>query len=304
MILGVTGNEKFQCPEGAVCIQSKHWAACMNIGVIVYSTQKFQLLELLEREYKNIVVSGDLFLDQDVRAAIVSHNGEIIEVNDAEVLQLNNEFFGKVVSDLSIEDSIKKAMAELGLDPEEITETPEPEKMVQTPEVQPTEPEKTPEPEPEVTEEFPPNLPNTQSDEPEVSKPLNEEQTTQIKQNTSIYLKIKDGTVALFIPEGAQLGRTEVGGESYSTIVFRAPDLGNTGLQELVQVAQAQPVERVKRVPISSDSSLIELVREKSRLDEQIKSARQSGDEVLVKQLRKQRRQVREQINYWGFNND
>ena len=58
-------------------ISSADWSQCMNIGVIVNYPKKFKLLQKLEKLYGNIFVSGNLFLDYDVRSQITQMGGKI-----------------------------------------------------------------------------------------------------------------------------------------------------------------------------------------------------------------------------------
>ena len=240
-------------------------------------------------------------------------------------------------------------MAELGVEPEE-TPTPVTKSESVTKDDEELSLEDFPDAEPEVAltteEQSLPEPSDLTSDVPKDIHPINptteilETEITQQKTNLDVYLKMKDGTMVLFIPTGFKFETQKVDGVEYSTLVFRAPDLGNTGLQKLdvtntviptqskiipkakpdVYMPPAKPVidppeliidppEPENITPPNEPSikfrdvknmSLEELVREKSSLDHQIKTARSNKDEELVKQLRKQRRHVREQINLWG----
>ena len=111
--------------------------------------------------------------------------------------------------------------------------------------------------------------------------------------------------MVLFIPAGTQLSTQIIDGVEYQTMVFTAPDLGNTGLQPLkIQNAMGHSV---KRQPISAHTSSVDtsklqqLLTQKTYLDQSIKEARAANDEARVIELRKQRRLIRRQINKWGI---
>ena len=347
MILGVIvpmeseSNKVYQNLTHKFCrIDSKIWSKCMDIGVVVNSPIKYQLLQKLETLWKNLFITGNLFLDEDVQQSIIEGGGAIIapsesihKVNTLNMsessllelhagnyelniiqgvtsgLDLDNKWMADTINEvsvdevevisMSIEDSIKNAMKELGIEPDNVVSPDPPKTEEKTDEVSL---EELPDPSPEPTPiEQPEIVPETIS-LPEVVNSPSDEETPQIEQNLDIYLKIKDGTMALFIPEGIRLPAEVIEGVKYSTLVFRAPDLGNTQLQALSINSQIKVKAAEKPVVshISGDSSLEELVKKKSSLDFQIKTARNEGNAELVKQLRKQRRHVREQINLWG----
>ena len=317
-------------------------AECMSVGVIVYSPKKAELLKALEEVYENILVESGLFLDAATENKLLRNGSTITHLTPEDLANIGGSLIWNREEDvtMSLADSIRKAMMDLGIAPDEVAS--EEEKPVEKSEpVKPTETPKPVEPEPEdddIALEDYPDTPEVAS-EPENKveyglpiKPITEEEKPPVEGVTAdlnVYLKIKDGTIALFIPAGFNFAKETVGGTEYSTLVFRAPDLGETGIQSLrlvnrVTPAKPEPVKPTEKpkpakpepvkpaekpkparsvtVPDvnTSGMSLEDLVKEKTRLDAEIKSARQEGDEDLVNELRKQRRKVRKQINLWG----
>lgn len=229
-----------------------------------------------------------------------------------EVIQ--NHYEKRDVVDVSMEDVIKRAMADLGIEPPaQVMIVDSSKKSVpisQTEETTLPEVKETV----EVAAQHPigmtavPHPTIVSSDEvtPEENHNLS---TSSITDDTQVYLKIKDGTMALFIPTSIQLPAQVISGVEYHTLVFTAPDLGNTGLQPL-KVQNVVAPTKVKRhsisAPVSNPTSSIDssdlqqLVAQKVQLDQRIKDARAANDETTVNELRKQRRLIRRQINAIG----
>ena len=296
----------------------------MDMGTLLYYPKKFKLLQKLEQVYGNIIVVGDIFLDSEVRQSITESGGTsyvmeskfstaIEEINnpkidlnksDVVITELPNfdefETNRKEVVNMSIEESILRAMKDLGVEPDE--PVPEPMKKPVEPVPEPIVEPVTPEPE-ELSLEDLPDLVEETPQKVVVEDLPSKETKTEIRPqefDLDVYLKIKDGTIALFIPADFEFDVQDIGGIKYNTMVFRAPDLGNTSLQSLkVENAKKPVIPVVKSEPVD-DSDLSELVKTKTSLDRQIKTAREEGNKELVKQLRKQRRTVRKQINLWG----
>lgn len=219
------------------------------------------------------------------------------------------------------EESIRQARMNLGLDidpPTEPVVEPVSEPIdtteVKSPMEQPVE---------ELVEDNTPPVESVAEDTKPIESPVDDPDTDLIDE---VVLKIKGGTIALLVPQSklSILPTSIVNGVSWITLVFRAPDLGNTQLQRLKVLNGS-----VKRVPIKlekteltppvstepplednspegddqpvkvdfRDLSLDELKREKQRLDEDITKARREGNTALVEGLRKQRHAVRNQIN-------
>lgn len=225
-----------------------------------------------------------------------------------EVIQ--NHYKKEDVVDVSMEDVIKRAMADLGIEPP-AQDTP----IVDSSKSQT---EETTLPEVKETVEIVAQHPIALSTNPhptivssdEVTPEENHNSSTSsITDDTQVYLKIKDGTMALFLPTSIQLPAQVISGVEYHTLVFTAPDLGNIGLQPL-KIQNLVAPTKVERHPISApvvssqpagdSSDLRQLVAQKVQLDQSIRDARAAGDETTVNELRKQRRLIRRQINAIG----
>lgn len=230
-----------------------------------------------------------------------------------EVIQ--NHYKKEDVVDVSMEDVIKRAMADLGIEPPAqatpiVDSSKKPIPVSQT--------EETTLPEVKETVEIGAQHPIALSTNPhptivprdEVTPEENHNSSTSsITDDTQVYLKIKDGTIALFLPTSIQLPAQVISGVEYHTLVFTAPDLGNIGLQPLKIQNNVAPT-KVERHPISApvvsfqsagdSSDLHQLVAQKVQLDQSIRDARAAGDETTVNELRKQRRLIRRQINAIG----
>lgn len=218
-----------------------------------------------------------------------------------EVIQ--NHYEKRDVLDVSMEDVIKRAMADLGIEPPPAQEVSKdvPEKVIPEPVIKET---------PELVEEHPvetvsesiPTIGSINEKSPEENQIPD---TSSTINNSTVYLKMREGTMVLFIPAGTQLPTQIIDGGEYQTMVFTAPDLGNTGLQPLkIQNAVGH---LVKRQPISTHTSSVDtselqqLLTQKTHLDQSIKEARAANDEARVIELRRQRRLIRRQINKWGI---
>lgn len=215
------------------------------------------------------------------------------------------------VVNVSMEDVIKRAMKDLGIElppAQVVTEETAPKEE--------SEVEKTVEMIKETVEvaaqhptalsiEQPPTIVSTPKVAPEKKQDLN---TNSTNSDSQVFLKMKDGTMALFIPVNIQLPAQVIGGVGYHTLVFTAPDLGNTGLQPLkvqnaVIPATSSVVHRhpIMTPQVTVDSpDLQQLVAQKVQLDQSIRDARAAKDEATVAELRKQRRLIRRQINAIG----
>lgn len=126
----------------------------------------------------------------------------------------------------------------------------------------------------------------------------------------SIALKLINGAISLLIPANLQLPIQTINKKEYNLLVFTAPDLGNTELQFLKihnnSVVTSQPIKTSTKShtkyqnSVTGNSDLQQLVAQKVQLDQAIKIARAANDELTVNELRKQRRSVRRQINAIG----
>ena len=77
------------------------------------------------------------------------------------------------------------------------------------------------------------------------------------EQISSIFLKIKDGTIALLVPQDKllKLPVKNINGKSYVTLSFRAPDLGNTQLQKLNILNEVSATIPLKKGSVSQETT-------------------------------------------------
>ena len=217
---------------------------------------------------------------------------------------------------MRIEDTIRKAMADLGMNVDDVTdeELPKPPKKQQVKETK--KPDKKVEKKPEPVKKAPEPI-------------MNEPEPEEADDGVSVFCKlnISEGTMAVLVPEGVKFTKQTIGGVSFDTFVVPIPDITSSKLQELPVASEekeepAKEHSAPKKVPVVKSSSnlnkaksapptaakrsvnksapvgnLDDLQAEKKRLDEEIKQARADGDQEAVLELRKQRRAVRAQIN-------
>lgn len=211
----------------------------------------------------------------------------------------------------TMEENIRKAMRELGLDPdanlgnEDTKPVKTPSKLEESKPVKPVETVK------KTAEKKP-------TDKLVVHKNLEPRQEVAESDTIpqSIFMKIEGNRMVLLIPEGLTLDKRVIGGTTYNTVAVKVPDFGgklyempllNTDESKSVRVETKTISKAIKRIPIISepedksddtdDDYIKDLMKEKARLDSEIKAARASNDEDLVNDLRKQRRLVRNKIN-------
>jgi hypothetical protein len=216
---------------------------------------------------------------------------------------------------MTIEESIKKAMAELGMEVEqESLDTKKPvntgaknkkksnkdcaEDKCKDTEVD----EKT-----RDSEDLEENIPDVES----VSKPNNraenvrhtEETESSDDEASSLFVKVEDGSMAILIPKNLPLKSKSIAGMDFMVATVKVPDLRLKNLQELTIVDSStndNSVSEVVRKPIlieKDEQGLQELISKKKELDEEIKINREQGNEEKVSELRKQRRAIRNKIN-------
>jgi hypothetical protein len=210
----------------------------------------------------------------------------------------------------TMEEKIRKAMAELGLDPDGGDTNDKPTKVtVKTKQLESTKKESVSKP----TQAVVPNKKADVSEKPKRAAVVTEkkvETQTDVQVPQSIFMKISGNHMVLLIPEGLELDKQVIGGNTYNTVAVQVPDFGGK-LYEMPLINTAHTVSKsntVVRVPIimpktepsqsSNDEYLENLLKEKSRLDAEIKAARASHDDNLVNDLRKQRRSIRARINH------
>jgi hypothetical protein len=163
------------------------------------------------------------------------------------------------------------------------------------------------------------------------------EEPEEVDEKPSVYVKIKGDTVALIFGSGMRFSTRDLGGANMNVLTFKMPNLNSDKLQELEviedTVDQKSPVKKsgnsdiksvVHRKPIVNSTvpkvnkankvdkankanksavnsaDVEELKNQKVNLDKQIKEARSDGNIELVNSLRKQRRAIRNRINSLG----
>ena len=196
----------------------------------------------------------------------------------------------------NIEDSIMKAMQELGIDLDDQPATQK--KSTKDAEVEDS-------------------VNSTEDFVEEEQQP--EEDTQQPEPNQPVYAKIKDGVMVLIFGADTVFQEKNLSGMPMKVLSFELPDLSVESLQELKLIEEEQqPEKKVEKkpekkskanrtpvvtdmderdVPDSDSSEIEELRKRKATLDAEIKDARADGNIDLVNLLRKQRRAVRNRIN-------
>ena len=217
---------------------------------------------------------------------------------------------GKEDTDMTMEESIRKAMAELGVNLGESSEAEEP-KQVEKPKKKVV---KKPVHVEQIQEE-----PEQEYHEEQLEGQMSledYESETESSSTESVFVKISGDTMALMIPAGMKLEKQSIAGMEFDVATVAIPDLNSSKLQELnvkkvvevhkpevkkpqqpsvVNQPEKKPQKPTKVVVASGD--LDDLHAEKARLDAEIKKYRAAGDMETVNALRKQRRAVRGKIN-------
>lgn len=232
---------------------------------------------------------------------------------------------------LSIEESIRAAMVELGITDAAGAPLP-PKAPAPQPVAAPTpapDPVPTPKPAPAPKPKAPkappaaPSTPRKQPPAPPQEKTQQRETPPPTAAETApeyIYAKIKDGHLALIFPQGIKLKQEVIAGTPVDVLTVDLPDWTNDRLQALPIVQPQEAPKPIQRVPITTPpeqaapvpapkppkapkppmevgETMDELLAQKQDLTSQIAAARAAGDEQLVNELRKQRRVVRGKIN-------
>lgn len=214
---------------------------------------------------------------------------------------------------MTIEESIKKAMAELGMEVEqESLDTKKPSntgtknkkksnKDCAEDKCKDTEAdEKTGDSEDlENTPVRPVKKPNNR-----VKNVRHTEETeSSDDEASSLFVKVDDGSMAILIPKNLPLKSKSIAGMDFMVATVKVPDLSLKNLQELTIVDSStndNSVSDVVRKPMlieKDNQGLQELISKKKELDEEIKINREQGNEEKVSELRKQRRAIRNKIN-------
>lgn len=213
---------------------------------------------------------------------------------------------------MTIEESIKKAMAELGMEVEQ--ESLDTKNPVKTGTKNKKKSNK------DCAED---KCKDTEADEETstsedldtpvcpVKKPNNrasivnhtEETESSDDETSSLFVKVEDGSMAILIPKNLPLKSKSIAGMDFMVATVKVPDLSLKNLQELTIVDSStndNSVSEVVRKPIlieKDEQGLQELISMKKELDEEIKINREHGNEEKVSELRKQRRAIRNKIN-------
>ena len=316
----------------------------IGLGQLI-NADKSNILNYLQDTYGNFVISGSALWDENLRgqftklggfwvcsdqppidsevpqgrywskeAKLYKPEGNTVE-SLMETIQVQASKDKKGVIDVSMEDVIKRAMRDLGIDSPSspMQNKSEQPQLLEKEQISDSKIEDTPKLAEEQSLEL--KLPVAPAILPISEKSPEKSQNKNISSNTTnlaAYLKMKDGTMVLFIPSELKLPAQIIDGVEYQTLVFTAPDLGNLGLQELKIQNKVTRMERTKSnpptviSPVSAFSveenevTLQQLVFQKVQLDQGIKEARAEGNVNLLNELRKQRRLVRRQINAIG----
>lgn len=315
-VIVVVSRDKFESyPKDILETTEKYW----NDKLIQKYNLEVRFKKFHERlQAKNEGV-GNLFL-VDVSDENSEQLNELLEVSQEwsesvksglkveEILEMTKVRKDDTMANVTMEESIKNAMRELGMsvDDDEPTKEEQPTK-------QPKQTKVAKKAEEKPAEDFI-NPPEEAAETDEVGQ---QEDNESDEETDAIFVKISGGHMAVLLPVGLQTEKQTVGGMEFNVATVELPDLKSTKLQELTIIAQKeQPTKQVKRTPIittpekpvkteqpkpiktvvvSGEKS--DLVAEKSRLDAEIKKYRQLGDVDTVNELRKQRRVVRNKIN-------
>lgn len=280
------------------------------------TTQKYNLevrfKKVYERLQKNNTGTDNLYLvdlgseDTSVLESLIESSqdwmeSEIVENSYEELLNLIE--VRKDDENMTMEESIKKAMRDLGMDVDDTAEeTPHPEKPSKKQDTKQPKQKKKPQTKPK--EDF--------MNAPEETAENEDDSAEEV---ASVFVKLTDTTMALLIPAGLKLEKQVIGDMEFNVATVDLPDLSNKKLQELSIKKQEEPTkpaptekkpkkvekskkpsEKPTKVVVVSDD-LKELQEEKARLDAEIKKYRADGDIDMVNALRKQRRAVRNKIN-------
>ena len=206
---------------------------------------------------------------------------------------ITNLIIGKDNDDMTIENSIEKAMRELGLNLPEQTEV-----SPITPVVEPKK-KKDKKAEP---------IKKREVTTPQEVQPIKTQQEEQ-----SIFVKFSENTMAILIPENIHITKQVIGDTTFNVTTVEIPDINNKSLQELScsvtpvvshttpqpkkKAAEPEKIKKREKTPEITTYDLASLKQVKAELDQKIKEARQQGNTEEVNALRKQRRAVRAKIN-------
>lgn len=250
------------------------------------NSEHLYLVDVSEKEHMNLLKS--LLTNWDVSSKSIDSYDDIIDLVNPR----------KDDDTMTMEESIKKAMRELGMDVDDNEVSSETKPSLKKPEKK-------------MKDFMNPPVKEEPKQQPQIEE-SHEDSTEEDEQEDSIFVKITDDTMALLIPESIHLKSQEISGMKFNVATVSLPDLKDRKLQELTVITGEVHSNQVERTPIISkkeketkkltkvvvvSGNLVELQEEKSRLDAEIKKARAEGDIDAVNALRKQRRAVRNKIN-------
>lgn len=237
-------------------------------------------------------------------------NSKIYGLDDQ---SLANYALGKGDENMNMEDSIRQAMKELGIELNQPAREVAPITLPIPEETQVNSSEISPETDQVLP--FDEGKANTQAQQ--LTFPEFEEEEPALEeedQQKSIFVKLTDTNMAILFPASLELDKRVIDGVEYNVVTVEIPDLNDRKLQELKSINNAPAVKAVQptkqtQKPIKVDeliktssmedleAHLEALKQEKVRLDVEIKQNRAAGNLDTVNVLRKQRRAIRAKIN-------
>ena len=218
-------------------------------------------------------------------------------VEQEELVKIVQEGVG---GNVTMEDSIRKAMVELGVpldDEPKSIDTPKKMEPISKKNVT----KKNVDSKKKVTKKKVKHEIATPEVEPQQLTIFDIVESQEPEDNTedesSVYVKVSENSMAIIFPKDMVLENRTIGEVDFNVVTVELPDINNHNLQELkVRFGSSKPMVKptFKRI----DTSDLEAMKaEKSSLDAQIRKARSEGDTDLVNTLRKQRRALRAKIN-------
>lgn len=221
-------------------------------------------------------------------------------VEQEELVKIVQEGVG---GNVTMEDSIRKAMVELGVpldDEPKSIDTPKKMEPISKKNVT----KKNVDSKKKVTKKKVKHeiaTPEVENLEPQQLTIFDIVESQEPEDNTedesSVYVKVSENSMAIIFPKDMVLENRTIGEVDFNVVTVELPDINNHNLQELkVRFGSSKPMVKptFKRI----DTSDLEAMKaEKSSLDAQIRKARSEGDTDLVNTLRKQRRALRAKIN-------
>ena len=216
-------------------------------------------------------------------------------VEQEELVKIVQEGVG---GNVTMEDSIRKAMVELGVpldDEPKSIDTPKKMEKKMEPISKKNVTKKNVDSKKKVTKKKVKHEIATPEVEPQQLTIFDIVESQEPEDNTedesSVYVKVSENSMAIIFPKDMVLENRTIGEVDFNVVTVELPDINNHNLQELkVRFGSSKP----KR----TDTSDLEAMKaEKSSLDAQIRKARSEGDTDLVNTLRKKRRTLRAKIN-------